>query len=481
MSDGGDTVVNAYYCRGGGAASIDGGGDNRNDRLFGLNQLKPQHRTTSSSLPLDRRRGDVIINSKHNKAISSTITKVNRGEKVSQRKRKKFKMYTTCIAIVFSWLLLSTLFYANFYKWPYHQSFFYAVDAGMSIGFCTEVKETEVASKLFTIVHILLGASCIGGVLIMLVNSILEGVYNRSTEMYKVIVERYSFDKAFKAGNGRLSYDEFNNVLQSNGCILSETELKKACSEYDLDHNGFIQYEDFDRIFEGIANIVPSSRYINSQWLPLRVAARAFDSLTSLFTDKNRRINILFIFWIGVGVAWGMRYGWDPITATHFAVSALATGGLTAPKNNPTSGYMDTEPALFCAIYSMLGIPLFSFTLTQFARVLIEKYYVEDEYDRITQPLSPSEFEFASKSLCSTDDSIHLSDFIILQLFRQGKLSVDELEYMRIQFKAFDKTKDGRLSRSEATLSELDDDERWVKMRNRDKFKPGMPPNTRRI
>jgi len=106
--------------------------------------------------------------------------------------------------------------------------------------------------------------------------AVLEGVYNRSTEMYKVIVERYSFDKAFKAGNGRLSYDEFDNVLQSNGCILSGTELKKACSEYDLDHNGFIQYEDFDRIFEGIANIVPSSRYINSKFGPLRFAARTF-------------------------------------------------------------------------------------------------------------------------------------------------------------------------------------------------------------
>jgi len=467
----GGAAINAFS-RGG--ASIDGG-DSRNKR-FSLNRLRPPNRTSLS--PVDRRRSDVI-NSKRNTPVSSSnLTRVGSGEKMLQRKRKKFKMYMTCIGIVFSWLSLSTLFYAKFYDWPYPQvSNLHTKNKRNCLQNRKNEEETEVASRLFTIVHILLGASCIGGVLVLLVNSILEGVYNRSTEMYKVIVERYSFDKAFKAGNGRLSYDEFNNVLQSNGCILSETELKKACSEYDLDHNGFIQYEDFDRIFEGIANIVPSSRYINSQWLPLRVAARAFDSFTSLFTDKNRRINILFIFWIGVGVAWGMRYGWDPITATHFAVSALATGGLTAPKNNVESGYMDTEPALFCAIYSILGIPLFSFTLTQFARVLIEKYYVEDEYDRITQPLSPSEFEFASRSLCSTDDSIHLSDFVILQLFRQGKLSVEELEYMRIQFKAFDKSRDGRLSRSEATLSELDDDERWVKMRNREKFKPGMPPN----
>ena len=289
-------------------------------------------------------------------------------------------MYVWCLCIVTSWLALSTLFYSKFYNWPIPQSFFYAVDAGMSIGFCTEVKETEVASRAFTIVHILLGASCFGVVLILLVHSILEGVYNRTTEMYKVIVERYSFDKAFKAGNGRISYDEFNNVLISNGCILSEEELKKACSEYDLNGNGFIQYEDFDRICDGIANIVPSSRFINSQWMPLRIAARVYDAVTSLFTDKNRRINILFIFWIAIGVLWGIRYGWDPITSLHFAVSALATGGLTAPTNNVDTGYMDTEPALFCAIYSILGIPLFSFTLTQFARAYFSIAFHLDLY-----------------------------------------------------------------------------------------------------
>jgi hypothetical protein len=288
----------ATIIRGG---SIDGGRGKKGKR-FSLNALRPPHTTFNAVKPDD------------GKGVSTLSMQQQ------PQKSKKLKMYTWCICIVTSWLALSTLFYSKFYNWPIPQSFFYAVDAGMSIGFCTEVKETEVASRAFTIVHILLGASCIGGVLVMLVNSILEGVYNRTTEMYKVIVERYSFDKAFKAGNGRISYNEFNNVLMSNGCILSEEELKKACSEYDLNSNGFIQYEDFDRIFDGIANIVPSSRFINSQWMPLRIAARVYDAVTSLFTDKNRRINILFIFWIAIGVLWGIRYGWDPITVSSSCV-----------------------------------------------------------------------------------------------------------------------------------------------------------------
>jgi hypothetical protein len=47
---------------------------------------------------------------------------------------------------------------------------------------------------------------------------------------------------------------------------------------------------------------------------------------------------------------------------------------------------------------------------------------------------------------------------------------VEELDYMKIQFRTFDKGRDGRLCRSEATLTELDDDERWTQMRNVEKF-----------
>ena len=56
---------------------------------------------------------------------------------------KKRQMYLTCSAIVFVWISSGTLFYSNYYQWPLSQSFFYAVDAGMSIGFCTDVAETR--------------------------------------------------------------------------------------------------------------------------------------------------------------------------------------------------------------------------------------------------------------------------------------------------------------------------------------------------
>jgi len=71
---------------------------------------------------------------------------------------RKLQFYATCLGAVLAWVSTATLFYARYYDWPIPQSFFYAIDAGMSIGFCTDVHETEVGSRAFTIVHILLGA-----------------------------------------------------------------------------------------------------------------------------------------------------------------------------------------------------------------------------------------------------------------------------------------------------------------------------------
>ena len=186
---------------------------------------------------------------------------------------------------------------------------------------------------------------------------------------------------------------------------------------------------------------------------------------------------------------WGhKRQGWDIITATHFAVSALATGGLTGPEVN-ANGVLPTEPAIFCGVFCLFGIPLFALTLGHFARVLVEGYVaaVEEKavIESIVQPLDVTEFEYA-KHLCSTDSDVHLSDFIVLQLLRQGKvlclskelishvpcLSIDSHSFIfhgfilqvdirmvhliKIQFEALDIDKSGVISFANMQASEKD-------------------------
>jgi len=369
-------------------------------------------------------------------------------------------MYFTCFAIVSAWISLGTLFYASYYQWPLPQSFFYAVDAGMSIGFCTDVAETDAASRAFTVVHILLGASCVGGALVLLVQSVLEGVASREASVYRLILEVDSFKKAFMSGSssvsgsgasynwqskkkekGVLSYPDFRQVLNDNGLPeLTYREYQRICSFYDPRTEGCIRYERFARNFEGVRRILPMTRFVHHGSFPWPILARTWDAAYSLFTNEHHRIYLIFVLWIGMGVTWGIvDQGWDPITATHFAVSALATGGLTAPPVDPATGILPTGPALFCGFYCLFGIPLMALTLSIFARVLVEGYIVEEELAAIARPLSRSEFMFASKSLCSRDDALHLSDYIVLQLMRQGKLNLESFEFMKRQYGTLDR------------------------------------------
>ncbi len=237
-----------------------------------------------------------------------------------------------------------------------------AVDAGMSIGFCTDVAETKVASRAFTILHILLGASCVGGALVLMVQSVLEGVASRSAAEYKLILERDSMRKAFfgnggggsrdgtsvnnqslpnmrqfklsqmsktkrRGSVGVLSYADFRDALTNNGLVtLTDRQFQRVCNFYDSDHERCIRYDFFADNFRGMHRIQRVSRnsiygQYNAKSFPTRTLARLCDVLSS----RRHRIFLIFVSWIAMGILWGIiDQGWDPITATHFAVSALA-------------------------------------------------------------------------------------------------------------------------------------------------------------
>lgn len=119
------------------------------------------------------------------------------------------------------------------------------------------------------------------------------------------------------------------------------------------------------------------------------------------------------------GVCWGRyKQQWDWVTATHFAVSALATGGLTAPPVN-AEGILPADDAIFVGVFCLFGIPLFALALSKVARVLVERHVVAAEREAIATPLQRAEFDLAKNLCCQKNDGVHLSDFVVLQLLRQ--------------------------------------------------------------
>ena len=65
---------------------------------------------------------------------------------------------------VFLWIFCATTFYTHHNGWAVSKSFFYSMDVGLSIGFGAFPEPNE-GSKMYTCVHILIGASLISGAL----------------------------------------------------------------------------------------------------------------------------------------------------------------------------------------------------------------------------------------------------------------------------------------------------------------------------
>ena len=164
----------------------------------------PNNNNSSTALQADSRVDD--DNDFHNDTAGTVAIST------WQNTYNPLRLYRSCMMIVVVWVSVGSLFYSVCNDWPLHQAFFYAVDAGMSIGFCTQVYETKLVSKAFTIAYILLGASVIVGALALFLQEAVEGLSTPSIQEYEVWLEKQVFDQADVDHTGVLTYEEFKNV-----------------------------------------------------------------------------------------------------------------------------------------------------------------------------------------------------------------------------------------------------------------------------
>lgn len=327
----------------------------------------------------------------------------------------QLKLYSFCGAIIVTWISLSTVFYAINEKWPYAQSLFYAVDTGMSIGFGA-VAEQKLSSKLFTIFHVLLGASACGGALALFAESAVDGSNSIAEAEYVQATLRAAFARADTDDSGHLSADEFAAVLTQCGLELSKEELKQAGQVFDPDGDGAITVEEF---MSAVGPFVSSSVPVTAS-IRMAMARRTAPLHARLFVALRdfvlaQKTLLLWALWVGAGAVWGSiaeartppptsfaaahlprrpappsppppapppsppppsppesplltlptpplllpPQGWDPITAVYFAVGGLGTGGLEAPSLT-AEGTIPGKNAVFVGLWCLTGIPIFA-------------------------------------------------------------------------------------------------------------------------
>lgn len=316
----------------------------------------------------------------------------------------------------------------------------------------------------------MLGASVVAGALALFIGDALEGLTNPSVDEYQVLLEKDAFERADSNSSGSLSYSEFESLIHSSfpGSITSEVDMGQLWSKFDRIKDGVIHFEEFVGTFRGVDRLVKNLKEQQNQRLQEsssgNILLKGYNTLRKLSWrlriwlehawQLEHRIYFAFTLWLGMGILWGiLDQKWDPITSIHFAVSALATGGLTAPDVNE-DGILPADPAIFCGVFCLVGIPLFALTLGHFARVLISGHVAEMERFALTRPLTAAEYEIAAK-LTTKDSFVHLSDFIVLQLLRQGRLSVEVIEALKQNFEMLDAKGNGSLTLEQVTSASL--------------------------
>ena len=360
--------------------------------------------------------------------------------------RERAAMTAAVIGIVGAWLAAATLYYSARENWPYAQAFFYAVDTGMSIGFGT-VAEQRVSTKAFTILHVLLGASAVGGAIALFAEAAVSGAASIAGSEYARASVRAAFRRADTDDSGSLSLKEFEAVLTE--WSVPSAELADAIALFDGDNSGSIEIDEFLKLVE--PHVDSETKVADAVKLVLKTKAtppvvRALGQLSD--TLVSHRVIVLWFVWIFGGALWGvLSQGWDVISATYFAVGALATGGLEGPALN-AAGTIPDASAIFVGVYCLTGIPIFAMALGGFANVLIERHISAREKRALCKPITEDEFEFASQ-LVVNDGKIDLAEFVVLELYRLGKLDPSTLLDIRAEFSRLDKNRDGTIKKEE--------------------------------
>ena len=318
-----------------------------------------------------------------------------------------------------------------------------------------DVAETEVGSRAFTIVFILLGASCVGGALALFIQDMMEGIDGMKNGQFELLLAKAALQRADTEGKGRLTYQQFRGLLEewighgSDYDLPTDGHFIELCHKFDPQESGSIEFRSFLRKFRDLDGLLRTPGGLHRKTRFPRVISEMGEWMKQQCSGSNR-IFITFLIWVLLGISWGIYdQKWDFITATHFAISALATGGLTAPPVD-SNGILPAKAAVFCGVYCLFGIPLMALTFAHFARLLVEGHVLSEVKSHIDKPLDLTEFELA-KHLCTKDSVIHLSDFIVLQLLRQGKISLQMVNLIKAQFERLDTDSSGVLSLDKAT------------------------------
>lgn len=341
----------------------------------------------------------------------------------------------------------------EYLSWTLGQSFYYSVQAGLSIGFGL-LSETKDSSRLFTVFYILTGSSFIVGALVYFIQlSLTKQASVQSREEQKlakfsiairadgytgfnlrqlhellICYPEHMRDLCMRLANDYQAVEEKMQVFAE--CSVSERAamvdgvLKEACATLEE--------------FENDALSIPALLKLHFQEASWR--QRVYSFLTAHLT-MARQLTAT-IAWVVLGVVYVcVAEGASFVSGLYFAVTSLSTAGLYA-----VTSRADGSVYWFTGIYCLIGVPLYAITLGSYANLLVEQYNKEQLLETIHKRMGGAEMAFLEHLVKSEHkDEVSFADYVEIQLLRLGKVDRDFLRQLREDFNELDEDKEGKV------------------------------------
>jgi len=338
-------------------------------------------------------------------------------------------------------------------SWTVAQSFYYSVQAGLSIGYGL-LSEGKESSRLFTVFYILAGSSFIVGALVYFIEISLCQQEEWQSEEEKKLAKFSACIKAdgyagFNLGQlhelmicypehmrdvvFRLENDyqkvqdtmqEFSESSLSQRARMVDSILKDACSKLEEFENHVVSIPDLLKM-----------HLQEASW-----RQRAWHFLCA-HTTMTREL-LATIIWATIGILYVcIAEDASFISGLYFAVTSMSTAGFYAVTSTASGSVY-----WFTGIYCLIGVPLYAFLLGSYANILVEQYNKEQMLESIHARMKGSEVAFLEHLVKNEHkEKADFADYVEIQLLRLGKVDRDFLRQLRDDFNGLDQDGVGKI------------------------------------
>ena len=296
--------------------------------------------------------------------------------------------YTLCTVIYGLWIMSGVIFYKFYGNWTTSTAFYYAIEAGLSIGFCNPAEKDDW-SKLFTIVYVLIGSSVVSGCL-----------------------------------------GFFASVV-----IYSKVEVARRDANMD---NMTIRDSDDKITFRS---------FFYYAWYRVKLFAGWYSNRSRFIIVCV----FVFWMSLGVAYGMTVEK-WTFITSLYWAITSCSTGGLQSAEcqSHVDDGYthcdMGNMRGSLMGVFMMIGVPIYACTLAEFAKIAIAHAIEAREAKLLSRPINDAEFIFAANILSAEgSETLVCGEYILLELMRLGQTNQHQIEKIKRNFRLLDKQNLGEL------------------------------------